>query len=380
MKISFDIQTLLKGEKTGIGWAIQSIIEGLNLKAKNCYQLNYFSLGYSKENKNNITHFQDRGFILNPSKIFHDVPYRMIWNLLPIPYSTFFGKDSDVTVFFNYIIPPGVKGKKIAMIHDMSYKAYPETVRVKTRKYLEINLQKTCNRADKIFTISEFSKKEIVKYINIDKSKIEVIPLGVDTTLYNTNINNKKFEDIREKFNIKNRYLLYIGTIEPRKNLERLIQAYSLLNREFSEVPDFYIVGKKGWYYEDIFKAVQEEEIEDKVHFLGYLSQEEKILILKGAEVFLFPSIYEGFGLPVLEAMACGVPVVTSNTSSLPEVVNEAGLLVDPFDIESIKDGISILVNNEHKRKEYSERGVQQAKSFSWGKTCCQLSGLIERA
>lgn len=301
-----------------------------------------------------------------------------MWNFIPVPYSFFFREKADATIFFNYAIPPGVKGRKIAFIHDMAYIACPETVRARTRNFLNLSMKRTCLRADKIVTISEFSKREIMKYLPVSEEKIEVISLGVDERRFHTGYTTEQKQKIVKKYRIPELYFLFLGTIEPRKNLERLICAYALLCKENDSVPHLVLAGRKGWLCESIFAAVKNLNLEGKIHFLGYVASEDLPVLLSGAELFLFPSLYEGFGLPILEAMACGVPVVTSNVASLPEVAGNAAVLVSPLEISSIKEGISLAFGDSKVRERLVSEGLEQVKKFSWEETAKKLWRLLQ--
>lgn len=369
MKISFDVQLLMNGEKTGIGWCAENILQNIERKENNSYQLNCFTLGYSKKQLNSVEKYEEFGYKVKKCSWFHDVIYRIIWSFINIPYSIFFGNDSDVTVFFNYVIPPGAKGKKVVFVHDMAYKVHPETVRRKTRNLLNLALKKSCKRADKIITISEFSKKEIVKYLNIPEDKISVMFCGVDRSIYNPNYSKEKVKEIIQKYKIGSEYILYLGTLEPRKNIVRLIHAYSQLKKENVDTPKLVLAGRKGWMYKEVFETVKNLDLEGAVIFTGYINENDAPKLIKGAKMLVFPSLYEGFGMPPLEAMACGTPVLVSNAASLPEVVGDAGLQVDPFSIDDIKNGIKLLLEDEIKRSELSLKGIERAKLFTWDKS-----------
>jgi glycosyltransferase involved in cell wall biosynthesis len=273
-----------------------------------------------------------------------------------------------VTHFLSYLIPPGVKGKKIVTIYDMTYKAYPETM-TSFKLALDLNLKNSCNRADKIITIASFSKEEIVKYLSINPEKIAVTPLGVDINRFHPIKDRSLLLNIKKKLNISEDYFLYLGTLEPRKNIKRMIEAYAILKRKYNDIPQLVLAGRLGWGYDSIFESIAKNKLENVIKYINYISDEDKILLLNGAFLFIYPSLYEGFGLPPLEAMACGIPVLTSNTSSLPEVVGNAALAVDPLDIDAILNGMECLINNHNLRKDLSERAMVQAKKFSWDST-----------
>lgn len=379
LNIAFDGQFFLKGSKTGIAWSADNVIRNMAQCKDISRQIYCFGLGYDRQQKALLHKYEETGCTIKMCNWFHDVVYRMLWNHIPIPYSAFFGQSADVTIFFNFIIPPGVGGKKIAVIHDMAYMSCPETVRSKTRRVLESSMIKSCERADKIITISEFSKNEILRYLPVDERRIEVVPWGVDFERFHNHYEYDKIEQINRKYSILGEYILYLGTIEPRKNLERLIRAYAMLNEKNSDIPTLVLAGQKGWYYDRIFCAVEELHLEKKVKFLGYVPDEDAPLLLCGANMFVFPSLYEGFGLPPLEAMACGTPVVTSNVASLPGVTKEAAILVDPMCIDEIADGINSLLTNEQLRRELTEMGLRHAQAYTWEKAADSIANICRQ-
>ncbi len=369
LKIAFDGQFFLKGNKTGVAWSADNIIRNMGQWKNISRQIQCFGLGYSRRQKEQVYEYEEDNCTVKVCGWFHDVVYRMIWNYIPVPYSVFFGTTADVYIFFNFIIPPGVKGKKIAVIHDMAYMACPETVRSKTRRVLKTSMKKSCRRADRIITISEFSKSEILKYLPIEKDKIEVVPWGVDFNVYHDQYPAVQIRQTVRKYIAEDEYILYLGTIEPRKNLERLIHAYAMLYYNDKNIPALVLAGQKGWYYDKIFESVKELQLENKVKFLGYVSWEDAPLLLCGAKMFVFPSLYEGFGLPPLEAMACGTPVVTSCVASLPEYTKDAAVLVDPLDISSIANGMDRVLRDGGLRKELIEKGLKRSGEYTWGRS-----------
>lgn len=369
MNIAFDGQFFLKGNKTGVAWSADHVIRSMAQWKNISRQIQCFGLRYSRQQKEQVYKYEGDNCTVKICRWFHDVVYRMIWNYIPIPYSIFFGKTADVSIFFNFIIPPGVKGKKIAVIHDMAYMSCPETVRKKTRRMLKTSMRNSCKRADKIITISEFSKSEILKYLPVEADKIEVVPWGVDFDVYHNRYAADKIEQTAKKYFAEEEYILYLGTIEPRKNLERLIRAYAMLCDKNKDIPVLVLAGQKGWYYDEIFNSVKELHLEGKVRFLGYVPEDDVPLLLCGAKMFVFPSLYEGFGLPPLEAMACGVPVVTSNVASLPEFTKDVAILVEPMNISSIAKGMEIVLQDEHLREELIEKGLNRSREYTWDRS-----------
>ena len=285
---------------------------------------------------------------------------------LPLPYSAFFGKKADVTHFFNYIVPPFVSGKKVVTVHDMVYKAFPETVRGRTKFMLNTGLKKSMKRADIIVTDSEFSKSEILKYCPQHSGKIRVVPCGVDTEKFRPCDDMERISQVKTSLGIEGDYFLYVGTIEPRKNLGRLIFAYNALAKKLPDAPKLVLAGGKGWLCDDIYAKVTELHLENKVIFTKYVPSEDMNPLMCGALAFVFPSIYEGFGMPPLEAMACGVPVLTTGEASLPEVTGDCAVICDAYSPKSIAEGLYRLCRDEKLRLELSRRGLERAKQFTW--------------
>ena len=383
MKIAFDSQLFLKGKKTGIAWCGDHVIKELAKEPGYTCLCDFFSFHYSDEKKKEVEKYQEYGVLTNPCSWFHDVLYKLIWPIVPLPYHWFFGTDRDVTIFFNFIIPPGVKGKKIAVVHDMAYKAYPETVNKKTLRWLQLTLKKSCQRADAIVTVSEFSKQEIIKYLGVPEEKIVVMANGVDLDIFRMDYEKERVTAVKEKFQIQGEYFLYLGTLEPRKNIERLVRAYGQMLEQWDrekiekEPPKLVLAGGKGWLYDSIFETTRELGLDKKVLFTGYIEENEVPVLMKGSRAFVFPSLYEGFGMPPLEAMACGTPVLASTAASLPEVVGEIGVLVDPESVDDICHGLKRLALDEGLCRKLQEGGPKRAKEFSWDKTVQPLKALL---
>lgn len=367
MRIAFDVQLFLKGEKTGIAWCADNLIKELSEDSNNEYQLNYFETNQARRKSKELDTYREKGCKDNACIYFNDILYKVLWGIVPISYSIFFGKQAQVTQFFNYSIPPGVKGKKVTIIHDMAYKAIPETVRKKTRRWLELTVPKSCKRADRIITVSEFSKSEIIKYLHIEEDKITVMPHGVNNSLFHSEYKLEQIQSVKEKYMIEGQYFLYLGTLEPRKNIERIIEAYScFVERNYAmDIPCLVLAGRKGWMYDSIFEKIKHLKIEDKVIFTGYVLEDEAPILMCGARCFIFPSLYEGFGMPVIEAMSCGTPVITSNTTSLDEVGGEAAMKVNPLDVLEITKAMEAFAD-ENTRNEYRIKGFQHASRYTW--------------
>lgn len=224
----------------------------------------------------------------------------------------------------------------------------------------------------KILAISQATKEDIVRHYKFASDKIHITHLGYDKSTFTTSINKSDVRRVMDKYSIGDNYILYIGTLKPSKNVEGLIKSFAILrdNNRINSDYQLVIAGKKGWLYENIFEMVKKLHLEDHVVFTDFFPDNEKPMLIKGAKLLVAPSYWEGFGLHALEAMACGVPVVVSGVGSFPEVVGKAGILIDPYDIESIASGIEKVINlPEVQYNKLVSKGLEKASQFSWERT-----------
>ncbi len=382
MKIAFDIQPLLHTTKSGVGFHEDGLIRAMIEQfPKNQYYLEVFTKKERKKKLEIAKKYQKkkRKVKIQECSWFSGTLYRLLFYFFAIPYRWFFREKAEITHFFNFCIPPGVYGKKVVTIHDMAFQRYPETVRFRTKQMLRLNLKRSIKRADAIIAVSEFTKKEILHFYKDSKDKIFVVPNGINCSVFHPNYSETEIEQAKSSYGIFNEYFLYLGTLEPRKNLLRLIEAYFKLQEESKEkLPKLVLAGGKGWMYQEIFQFVEQLKQKENILFIGYVKDKDVPLLLNGAKVFCFPSLYEGFGMPILEAMACGTPVLTSNRSALAEVAGDAAIKVNPNSIEELKRGLSCLHLNSELRKLYSERGIKRAQNYTWNCSAKQLEKVYE--
>lgn len=366
MKVLIEAQSIVK-TRSGIGWYTYNIInELLKLKRDN---LSILGTAFDFIGRNNAKETLEKaGFEeteiekLLPYKI-----YKLLWNIVPTPYNSLFSK-SDIYHFFNFIVPPISKGKIITTIHDVAFKLYPDTLRNSNLYFLNREIEKTINRADIIVTVSESAKRDVITYLNVDEAKIRIIKNATDWKFYSKgrDIDKETSSKIRAKYGLPSKYILYLGTIEPRKNIAGIFEAFSLLPIGVRREVKLVIAGGKGWKCDGILDIPNKLDISRDVFYTGYIDEGDKPYIYGLADMFLFPSFYEGFGVPVLEAMAAGVPVITSNCSSLPEVGGEAALYVDPKDSDEIAQNVMLLLSDANLRNEKKMLGYQQVQQFNW--------------
>ena len=295
---------------------------------------------------------------------------KKLWTLIGLSKKL---RGENLDVFFSptHYLPVISPKKSIIAIFDVSYLHFPNLFRKKDLYQLKAWGGFSIKKSAKIITISKASKSDIIKAYGVNPDKVAVVYPGLK--LINTPL--LSMENLTKKFGISKKYILFVGTIQPRKNIVRLIEAFAKLKNESLEL---VIVGKKGWQYKEIFDAPKKFEVDGKVRFLDSVSDDELSSFYKNAEFFILPSLYEGFGLPVIEAMSYGCPVITSNISSLPEAGGDAALYVDPNSVTDIASKMQKLLNDEELKKELIEKGYKQAKKFSWEKSAKETLRVLE--
>lgn len=267
----------------------------------------------------------------------------------------------------NYIAPPLCPCPTVITIHDISFEFFPHFFSPRDYLVLSRLVPYSARRAAKVITVSENSKRDIVRCYRIPKERIAVTYEGADDS-FRPLQDEERLEAVKRKYEIVGSFILTLGNLEPRKNLGRLVEAYGALRKGGRIEHKLVIVGRARWRESELHSVVRGRGLVGEVIFTGYIPQEDLPLLYNAADLFLFPSLYEGFGLPPLEAMACGTPVIASNSSSLPEVVGDGGLLVDPHDTSAIAQAIDDLLTKPALRLELSARGLKRAALFSWHK------------
>jgi glycosyltransferase involved in cell wall biosynthesis len=295
---------------------------------------------------------------------------------LPLPIELWTGplRLFHATDFF---LPPTNPGtRKLVTVHDLSYIHYPEIVMPGMSRLLNTWVPGSIARADHVIAVSEATRQDIITCYNTPADKVSVLYHGVSADFHPAHTPTA-LAQVREKYNLGDApFILTVGTIQPRKNYLRLIQAFAMLPRELGV--SLVIAGGRGWDNQPLFDEVKRRKLNDQVRFTGFVADADLPALYSAATLFAYPSLYEGFGLPVLEAMACGTPVVTSNTSSLPEVVGQAGIMVSPTDVESMAGSLEQALTDEAQRQRLAAAGKAQAATFNWQHTATQLLELYE--
>lgn len=362
MKVALELQPCC-GKRSGIGIYTYELAKRLADGDGLEFCGNLFNFMGRNDNSESL---KDITMPIRESRIFPYGVYRRIWDWIPISYKSLFPDEADLNVFFNYIVPPRISGRVITTVHDLTWLRFPETMDKKNYRRLKRGMDYSVERSDRILTISQFSKGEIMELLGIPEERISIVPCA--PSLSKT---VGDFALCAEKFQITKPYLLYVGTIEPRKNLIRLLKAYAALQCRRGIEHQMVLAGGRGWEVEEIYRTAEHT---DGVVLTGYLTAAEKNALYQNAAAFVFPSLYEGFGIPPLEAMAFGCPVVCSNAASLPEVVGDAARLVDPLDEGDIAQGIWDVLTDEAYAARLRAEGYRQAEKYSWDASAEKLA------
>ncbi len=369
MRIGINARQLL-GDKDGIGYYAYHLIRNLMLIDKyNEYILflpSYCPLSLENDNfRIGTTRFP------TSTKLF-----RGFWEHFILPLEA---RDKKINLLHCLadISPFIFKGKLVLTIHDISFLLLPQIIPRSLYIYYSNFISHAAFRADRIIAISNNTKQDLIRLLGIPIDKIRVIYHGVNPIYYP--ISHDIDSDLKQKYNIRNKFILYLGSLVKRKNLGSLIRAYLLLKKTKHIEQQLVIAGGRGYpFCRDVFILVRELDLEDDVIFTGYVSEQEALLLYNTADLFVYPSLYEGFGLPNLEAMACGCPVITSRNSSLSEIAEGAAILVDPYNIKEIADAMYSVLTDNRLRNQLIQKGFQRSRQFSWRYTALQTISIYE--
>lgn len=304
-------------------------------------------------------------------------PSRIVWEQLAQPWAL--RRDRVELLHAPVYVGPLIhRCPVVVTIHDLTFFRHPELFPPGNRRYLQRMTQATASRASRIIVDSASTRNDVTELLDVPLERIDVIYPGVSCNRIDR-LDPEEIRALRVRLGLDNDYVLFVGTLEPRKNITLLLDAWSLLASRHGLHPTLVIVGGKGWFYEELDARVRALGLTDSVRFVGYVPDDELASWYAAATLFVFPSLYEGFGFTPLEAMASGVPVLTSNRSSLPEVVGDAGMVLPPDDPTSWADTIAMLLSSPEKRAAMVEAGYRQAASFSWDDTARQIADVYRQ-
>ena len=270
--------------------------------------------------------------------------------------------------------------KSVVTIHDLAFLLYPETFPAKDAFLHKLYVREAITKADHLIAITEATKQDIIKFYNINPAKISVVYHGVDKDRFRLMKKGEEhlITEVKTKYNITKPYILYIGNVQPRKNIQGLIKAYQKLRKTTGHNYQLVIAGAKAWLVDEVMKEIG-DSYRDDIIFTGRFEDAELTPLLWGADLFVLPSFYEGFGLPILEAMACGVPTVVADTPSLVEVGGEASLSFDPHNIDDMAKVLDNIISNLDLRQTMRTKGLERAEEFSWERCAKETVKIIEK-
>jgi len=370
MNIGIDIRTLMDAQYSGVSEYTYNLVkEILKLDQHNQYKLFYNSY---KDISARIPDFRQENVEIvhsnYPNKIYNYLMHKIMhypkvdqqfgFNLFFMPHINFISLTSGCN--------------SILTIHDLSFLRYKEYFSLRKNIWHQfINIKKLVKKFNLIIAVSESTKNDLVELCNINPEKIRVIYSGISEQFRKIVINDIKLLEVKKKYNLPEKFIFYLSTLEPRKNVESIIQAYNELRNKNKNLADMKLVlaGAKGWKANNIFKIWEQSKYQEDIIFLGYVKGDDKVYFYNLASLFVYPSFYEGFGFPPLEAMACGTPVVTSSVSSLPEVVGDSAIMVDPYNINDIATAMEQVLTNQDLANLLIKKSLEQARQFSWQKS-----------
>ncbi len=382
MRIGIDVSRYFD-KSGGVGTYAANLLKYL-LKIDKNNEYNAYSFFYNCfppdwKNKKIINEFRRYGKI-NFSQI--NLPISILygkWSNASIEKREKLLGSVDIIHSTAYMIPELFNARLVVTVHDLSFLIFPEYHTKENYELVLRNLIYLNSRPDMVVCDSLQTKKDVIKYFHVPEEKLTVIYLGVDN-IFKEEIDLNFRKRVLEKYGLTDKYLLCVASIEPRKNFLRIINAFSeFIKKEEYKRYSLICVGGRGWKNTEIYSQVKKGGLKNKIKFLGFVQESELAVIYKQAEIFLYPSLYEGFGLPVLEAMACQTPVITSNISSLPEIAGNAAIMVNPCSEKQIYEVIIYLVGDENKRKQLINMGLENIKKFSWENTAKQTLSIYQQ-
>lgn len=389
MKIGIDARSILNPEKNsaiGVGhYTFQLISNLLKIDQRNQYFL-FFDYMVRKKDVKKFS---------KPNVTIKYFPWSDYKKYLPGAYgeilglATLSGKDLDVLhcTSPDMRAPLGYRGKIVCTFQDLAVYKHPELFSRGKKMKARYNRKTMVTRANKLLAVSDNTKNDLQELFNVSPEKITVVKNGVDQRFFEEVPRSREEikKELSEKFKIEKDYILFVGTLEPIKNVTRLIQAFGIFKENTKRKGlkhDYQLVlgGKRGWLAGEYLQIAKDLGLEDDIKFLGYIEGDDLRKLYKNAKLFVMPSLYEGFGMTVLEAMACGVPSVISNTNALKEIAGDAVAYVDPIDTEKIADKIQSLIENEEDKSEMKQKGIAQAHKFSWENCAMETLALYEES
>ena len=371
MSIGIDASRAVAGRRTGTEHYSANLLRGLSrLPEARDYRFVLYANAQSEAEAR-----EGLGFELPPSWEVRALPARRLWTHVKLSREVT-ARPPDVLFVPSHVVPVRHPKRTVVTIHDLGYLYYPQAHKFMSLIYLRLSTRFSARAASRVIAVSEATKHDLVKRYRIGARKIRVVYHGREPEFAPVR-DEARIAEVAARYGVGRFYCLHVGTLQPRKNLSMLVESWARLRGKVKEPPQLLLAGKAGWLYKSLFEAVQSRELGELVKFADYVEQADLPALYSGALALTFPSLYEGFGLPALEAMSCGTPVLASKTSSLPEVVDDAGLLLYPHDPEAWSDAVLRLMENPKLRQSLSQKGLERAAQFTWERCARQTLGVL---
>ena len=369
--IGIDASRALTGQRTGTEHYSANLLQALALlpEAQGYRFVLYANTATEAEARDGL------GFDLPPSWEIRAIPPRRMWTHIGLSREMR-ANPPDVLFVPSHVVPLRHPRRTVVTIHDLGYLYYPQAHTLTQRIYLRLSTRFSSRAASRVIAVSEATKQDLVKRYRVTPRKIRVVHHGRDPVFAPVR-DEARIEAALSRYGIGRFYCLHVGTLQPRKNLAMLVEAWVRLRRKVHNPPQLLLAGKRGWLYKSLYEMVQSRELDDLIKFADYVEQDDLPALYSGALALTFPSLYEGFGLPALEAMSCGTPVLAAKASSLPEVVDDAGLLLYPHDPEAWSDAVQRLMENPKLRQSLSQKGLERAQHFTWERCARQTLAVL---
>ncbi len=369
--------TCLQGTRTGVGWYLTNLLEAMShiLEEDKVY---VWMNNPTPEERDRV--FENRFVTVNATH-YPLAALKLTWNTLGTPaMDSLIGRPADVYFYPNYLPLPQKQGKKILFVHDLTFLSSPELTSQELLKSLSQHLEKQEEKADLILTCSEYNRHEMLKYFkHLPENKIRVIPHGLPDKFRHP-ASHDKVQSVKEKYKLTKPYFLFLGTLEPRKNLLRLVHSFLLFKQQVQTDHELILAGPKGWIGDDFMHFILSPQLVDKVRWLDYIKEEDLGGLYTGADAFLFPALKEGFGMPLLEAMGSGTPVICSNSTAIPEVVGDGAWMVDPTNVGEWAKAMGRIVIEPSFKDLLREKGHARVSLFQMETTAKQTLAALKMA
>jgi glycosyltransferase involved in cell wall biosynthesis len=372
MRVLIDATGITR-EKAGVGVYAKNL---LNCLTRSHSDLDLYILAQDDDPEMDFEGRKGVTMIWVPACFFRILPLRFLLEQLFVP---FLQRRHRIAVVhsLHYAFPLWLGARRVVTFHDMTFYTMPELHQRIKVLYFRFFMRRSVKQAENIIFISRSTLEDCVARLGQPTGKMWVVPHGKGEA-YRTGISLTSQQQVKQLYALGDRFVLYIGTLEPRKNLDRLVEAFSVCAARDPSI-QLVIAGKKGWMQEKLNETIERLGLAARIVFTGFVAEEDKAPLIAASTVFVYPSLYEGFGLPALEAIACGVPTITSNLSSLPEVVGDAALLIDPTSTSELTEALERLLLDPLLRADYQQRGPLQAAAFTWERTA-GLTALVYRS